>query len=78
MTAPPLNATSSAPEIPPRARSATRALARTETFIPMNPAAAESTPPTTKPIAVWRLIAMPIRTASTTATPAMIVYWRER
>ena len=38
--------------MPPRAASATRALARTETFMPMKPAAAEKAPPIRKPIAV--------------------------
>ena len=33
--APPRNATVSAGEMPPRAASATRALARTDTFMPM-------------------------------------------
>ena len=78
MTEPPLKATSSAGGMPPRAASATRALERTETFIPMKPAAPESTPPMTKPIPVvtfWRT-AKPI--ASGTATAAMIVYWRRR
>ena len=52
MTEPPLKATSSAGGTPPRAASATRELARTETFIPMKPVAPESTAPITKPIAV--------------------------
>ena len=42
VTAPPLKATSSAGAMPPRAASATRELARTETFMPMKPAAAEN------------------------------------
>ena len=37
--------------MPPRAASATRALARTETFMPMKPADAEAMPPIAKPIA---------------------------
>ena len=45
VTAPPRKATSSAGPMPPRAASATRALARTETFMPMKPAAAEARPP---------------------------------
>ena len=52
MTEPPLKATSSAGGTPPRAASATRAFARTERFMPMNPAAPESAPPIMKPIAV--------------------------
>ena len=84
MTAPPLNATSSARETPERADSATRALARTETFMPMKPAAPERVPPIRKPSAVripsrsWASSATPSTIASTTATPAMIVYWRRR
>ena len=46
--------------------------------MPMKPAAAESTPPMTKPIAVSMLMSRAIATASTTATPAMITYWRFR
>ncbi len=84
VTAPPLKATSSALETPERADSATRAFARTETFMPMKPAAPEKMPPIRKPIAIRmpsaseasRAIASTI--ASTTATPAMIVYWRRR
>ena len=79
-----MKATSSAFETPERADSATRALARTETFMPMKPAAPEKVPPIRKPMATRmpsaseasRAIASTI--ASTTATPAMIVYWRRR
>jgi hypothetical protein len=79
-----LNATSSALDTPLRADSATRALARTETFIPMKPAAPEKVPPIRKPIATRMpsasvaSSAMASTIASTTATPAMIVYWRRR
>ncbi len=52
VTAPPLKATSSAFDTPPRALSATRALARTDTFMPMKPAAAEKVPPIRKPMAI--------------------------
>ena len=52
VTEPARNATSSAGLSPSRAASAVRTFARTATFIPMNPAAAESTAPTRKPIAV--------------------------
>jgi hypothetical protein len=68
----------SAAGTPPRAASATRALARTETFIPMKPAAPEKVPPMMKPIAVRMSSAIAITIAITTATPAMIVYWRFR
>src|ERR1700750_1900153 len=49
--APPRKATSSAGPMPPRAASATRALARTDTFMPMKPADAGARPPTRKPMA---------------------------
>jgi hypothetical protein len=46
--------------------------------MPMNPAAPENAPPITNPIAVvtsWRITST---IARTTATTAMIVYWRVR
>ena len=49
MTDPALNATFSAGLSPPRAASAVRTFERTETFMPMNPAAADSVAPITKP-----------------------------
>jgi len=86
VTAPPLKATPSAGPSPPRAASAVRTLARTDTFIPMNPAAADATAPMRNPIAAFQpsrleSTACPSRaitTNSTTATPAMIVYCRRR
>ena len=84
MTAPPLNATSRALDTPERADSATRALARTDTFIPMKPAAPEKVPPIRKPMAIRMpslseaSSATARMTASTAATTAMIVYWRLR
>ncbi len=78
MTDPPLKATSSAGGTPPRAASATRALARTETFMPMKPAAPERTPPMTKPIPVWTSWSSASPIASGIATRAMILYWLER
>ena len=78
MTEPPLKATSSAGGTPPRAASATRALARTERFIPMKPAAPESVPPITKPIAVTGSWMIASRIASGSATTPMIMYWRLR
>ena len=51
MTAPPLKARLSAGARPPRAASAVRTLARTETIMPMKPAAPERIAPITKPIA---------------------------
>ena len=71
MTAPPLKATSSACETPLRAASATRALARTDTFMPMKPAAPEKVPPISE--ADRRSVRSVERDASTiastTATP---------
>ena len=84
VTAPPLKATSSAFDTPPRALSATRALARTDTFMPMKPAEAEKVPPIRKPMAIrmpsdpCASSAIASTTARTTATPPMIVYWRRR
>ena len=68
------------------AASAVRTLARTETFMPMKPAAAEATAPIRKPMAAFQprsdeLTASPrnpMMRKSTAATPAMIVYWRVR
>ncbi len=81
MTAPPLKARSSAGATPPRAASAVRTLARTETIMPMKPAAPESTAPITKPSAASQpsgagSIAMTM--ARMTATIAIVVYWRFR
>ena len=78
VTAPPRKATSSAGPIPPRAASATRALARTDTFIPMKPAAAEASPPIRKPIATWMFCSGMRATKSTTPTIPIVVYWRRR
>ena len=84
VTAPPLKATSSAFDTPERADSATRAFARTDTFMPMKPAAPEKVPPMRKPMATRMPSASEASSstastiASTTATPAMIVYWRFR
>ena len=78
VTAPPRNATSSAGPMPPRAASATRALERTDTFMPMKPAEADRMPPTRKPTATsmsWRSSS---RTNRTTPTMAIVVYWRRR
>ena len=44
----------------------------------MNPAEPERTPPITKPIAVSTFCSGISRIATTTPTPAMIVYWRFR
>ncbi len=78
MTEPPLKATSSAGGTPPRAASATRAFARTETFMPMKPAAPESVPPITKPIAVSTSRRIDQQDREHDRDHAMIVYWRFR
>ncbi len=63
---------------PPRAASATRVLARTETFMPTKPAPADSAAPIRNPIAT-RMFCSGIRMMKTTTpTAAMIVYWRVR
>ena len=46
--------------------------------MPMKPAAPENVPPIAKPMAVRMSIATASTTNSTTATAAMIVYWRRR
>jgi len=79
VTAPPLKATSSAGAMPPRAASATRVFARTETFMPMKPAAAERLPPIRNPIAVFTSRPIAITIARITATtPIVSRYWRVR
>ena len=78
MTEPPLKATSRAGGTPPRAASATLAFERTDTFMPMNPAAPERAPPITKPMPVATSWSSAIRIASGMATMAMIRYWRFR
>ena len=76
--APPRNATWRAGFSPTLAAWAVRTLARTETFMPMKPAAPERTAPTTKPPAVAASSARARTMASTTPTMAMVVYWRLR
>ena len=84
VTVPPLNATDRAGAMPLFAASAVRTFARTATFMPMNPVIPDSTAPITNPIATFtprspvQWPATAIATATTTATPAMVVYWRRR
>src|SRR5215213_6174783 len=78
VTAPPRNATSSAGPSPPRAASATRALERTDTFMPMNPADAEASPPIRKPIATSMFCSGISAMNRTTPTMAIVRYWRFR
>ena len=78
VTAPPRKATSSAGLMPPRAASATRALERTDTFMPMKPAAAEAMPPIAKPIATSMFCSGISAMNRTTPTIPIVVYWRRR
>jgi hypothetical protein len=78
VTAPPRKATVSALETPPRAASATRVLARTDTFMPTNPAPADRPAPMRKPMATRMFWSGISRMNTTTPTAAMIVYWRVR
>ncbi len=80
MTEPDENATASAGLTPLLAASAVRTFARTATFIPMKPAAAERTAPIRKPNAVDqpRSFQSPIPMKRTAATPAIVMYCRRR
>ena len=60
------------------AACAVRTLARTETFMPMKPAAPESMAPIRKPIATVHDSSSPRPMNTTTPTPAMVMYWRLR
>ena len=53
---------------------AVRTLARTETFMPMKPAAPDSTAPTRKPTATGQDSRNPRITKMTMPTPAIVVY----
>ncbi len=76
--APPRKASASAGARPPRAASAVRTLARTETIIPMKPAAPERVAPMTKPTADSIPMPKPISTARTMATMPIVMYWRRK
>ena len=81
VTVPPRKATLSAGPRPPRAASAVRTLARTETIMPMKPAAPERIAPIRKPIAASQpsgVGAKKMRIARTTATIPIVPYWRLR
>ena len=78
MIAPPRNAAESAAGMPPRPASATRAFARTETFIPMKPAAADAKPPMAKPIATSMFCSGMRMMNRTTPTTAIVRYCRRR
>ena len=74
VTAPPRKATSSAGPMPPRAASATRALARTDTFMPMKPADAEASPPIRNPTATSMFCSGMSAKNSTTPTIPIVRY----
>ena len=58
------------------AACAVRTLARTDTFMPMKPAAPERIAPIAKPIATVQESRSPRMMKTTTPTPAMVVYCR--
>ena len=60
------------------AACAVRTLARTETCMPMKPAAPDSTAPIRKPIAAVAEAATRPSRNTTTPTMAIVVYWRAR
>ena len=60
------------------AACAVRTLARTETSMPMKPAAPDSTAPIRKPIGDRQPSRKATMTKMTTPTMAMVVYWRRR
>ncbi len=60
------------------AACAVRTLARTETCMPMKPAAPESTAPMTKPTAAQTPSSTKASAKIATPTTAIVVYWRFR
>ena len=77
--APDLNATSRPAASETVEACAVRTLARTETFMPMKPAAPDSTAPSRKPMATAKPSHDARRsTKSTAPTMPMVVYWRFR
>ena len=72
--APALKASSRPPASELIAAWAVRTLARTETFMPMKPAAPESTAPIRKPIATSQPSSQPTIKKITTPTMPMVVY----
>ena len=76
--APALKARSRPPASDFVAAWAVRTLARTDTFMPMKPAAPESTAPMTKPMATGTPSRKPMRTRMTMPTMPIVVYWRFR
>ena len=78
VTAPALKARSSPPASDLVAAWATRTLARTETFMPMNPARPERIAPIAKPTAANLPSKKAVMTKITAPTMAMVIYWRLR
>jgi hypothetical protein len=78
VTAPALNEISRPAPSDFVAACAVRTLARTETFMPMKPAAPESTAPIRKPVATSPPSRMKIPTNTTAPTIATVMYWRFR
>ncbi len=76
--APALNASSRPAASELMAAWAVRTLARTDTFMPMKPAAPESTAPTAKPIATSQPRNQPTTRKITMPTMPMVAYWRLR
>ena len=76
--APALKASSSPPASELMAACAVRTLACTEMFMPMKPAAPESTAPIRKPIATSKPRKYQTTTKITAPTMPMVVYWRLR
>ena len=78
VTAPDLKAMSRPPASDFVAACAVRTLARTETFMPMKPAAPDRIAPIAKPIATVHESRSPSAMKTTMPTPAIVVYWRRR
>ncbi len=76
--APALKAISRPPASDFTAACAVRTLARTETFMPMKPAAPDRIAPTAKPIATSQPSSSPTTTKITMPTMPMVAYWRFR
>jgi hypothetical protein len=78
VTAPALNEMSRPSASDLVAACAVRTFARTETFMPMKPAAPESTAPIRKPIATQLPSRIQRPTNTTAPTPVIVMYWRLR
>ena len=78
VTAPDLKATSRPPPSDTVAAWAVRTLARTETFMPMKPAAPDSTAPIRKPTPTCQPRNQVRTTKSTMPTAPIVMYWRRR